>query len=90
MKRQPMAVYRIQEILSGSNHERDFECVVDEDQYMYQYEDLETPKLPPAGQLAVVTPKREAEASIGYEDGLPVEDFLTKDCNVKACELTIV
>ena len=87
MKRQPMAVYRIQEILSGSNHERDFEHVVDEDEYMYQCESFETPKSP---QVAVVTPEREAEGSIGYEDGLPVEDFLTKDCKVKACELTNV
>ena len=75
MKRQPMAVYRIREILSDSDQERDYpQCVGDKDQL--QYEGLETSlasKSRSDGQLL-----SQGEAG-GYEDGLPVEDFLTKE-----------
>ena len=82
MKRQPMAVYCIHKILSGSTQERDLDLqstVEDKD-----YGDLIAPKLPS------VTQEREGEETTGYEDGLPVEDFLTKDATVtvQECKLT--
>ena len=74
MKRQPMAVCRIREILSDTDQERDYpQCEGDKDQL--QYEGLEpslASKSPSDGQLSQSEDR-------GYEDGLPVEEFLTKE-----------
>ena len=72
MKRQPMAVYRIREVLSGNEQDRDYpQCVDDKDQPEYEGHEASLSSKSPASQS-------EAGAR-GYEDGLPVEDFLTKE-----------
>ena len=68
-----MAVYRIREILSNNDQDGDTPYSVD-DKDQNQYEDLETSlasKLPSVNQ--------SESGARGYEDGLPVGDFLTKE-----------
>ena len=78
MKRQPMAVYRIREILTGTPKDSH---VVDH----LQCDDLWGDSLStsfPAHPAVVNTDNAEGlQSSAGYEDGLPVREFLTKDRN---------
>jgi hypothetical protein len=68
MKRQPMAAYRIREILSDSDQDRDSpQSVDDKDQYQASL-------APSDHQLS-----QSASGAKGYEDGLPVGDFLAKE-----------
>ena len=77
MKQQPMAVYRIREILSDSGQDRDSPLSVhNKDQH--QYEGLETSLASKSSSDCQLLSQSESGAR-GYEDGLPVGDFLTKE-----------
>ena len=88
MKRQPMAVYHIREILSDTESQ-DYQFVASVDKDQLQQDSFGTclSSHPQSGgcQMAFVA-QREA---VGYEDGLPVENFLTRDTEtVKNGEVT--
>ena len=76
MKQQPMAAYRICEILSDSDQDGDTPQNVG-DKNQHQYGGLET-SLTSTSPLNCQLSQSESGAR-GYEDGLPVEDFLTKE-----------
>ena len=76
MKRQPMAAYRIREILSDSDQDRDSpQSVGDKDQH--QHEGLEASFA--SKSLSDCQLSQSESGARGYEDGLPVGDFLTKE-----------
>ena len=89
MKRQPMAVYRIREILSDSDQDRDYpqnECVGDDNNQLQIEGDgvPDSSSRPPSN--CQLSHSSEAGAR-RYEDGIPVEDFLTKEqCHINITE----
>ena len=79
MKRQPMAVYRIREILSDDDPEnQDYQCVasVDKDEFQHECHGACHSSEPQSdGHQSAFLAQREA---VGYEDELPVENFITR------------
>ena len=67
MKRQPMAVYLIREILSG------YKGLPSADQDQLQNDGCTTAT---TNSIDNILPETGIQSSVGYEDGLPVNEFL--------------
>ena len=84
MKRQPMAVYRIREILTVAQKDSH-----DVDQL--RSDDLCGDSLSTSfiGHSAVINDNAEGlqSSAVGYEDGLPVREFLSKHHNTEYSEV---